>query len=343
MRPDPAPNLTISDALRTLCNDGIMSYFHHALQPEPATASKIQHIEFITDINTNTPAIPTLPFSIRYYTQTKPIPHVVTIPIKIQIDGGANRSITSRQNLLHRFKPTSAYPIYGVNKDDIALQCVGRGYLPWVADNGDTVYIPMFYSHEAAETIISPTDVIMAHNQLYCAWAQFSHCTSGQGHVTFYRTDGTNHTTYSLRMRNELWYHDAPELEQPLTDNQPKIHMVIQRLYGQCMFKLWHNRLVHSCKQKVMSAHKNIKGVPKLKGNPFYQRPSCNHAKPKCRSVEEPKTPTRGLIPNNVTMTDLSDEVDFLELIAPLPSFQISKSIRCSTWISVSHVEKLFI
>ena len=290
--------------------------------PDKANQHQIQHIEFTSDIIN--PPIPISPFSIRYYTQKHVTAIPSTIPIQIQIDGGANRSITSRQDLLHRFKSTTAYPIYGVNKDDVALQCVGRGYLPWVAENGDTLYVPMFYSPDAAETIISPTDVVMSHHHLFCAWAQFSHCTTGQGHVTFYRTEGTNHTTYPLSMRNGLWYHDAPNLidEDPSQRTQSSTtHMVIHRLNNQCQFELWHNRLVHSCKQKVLAAHKHIKGVPKLKGNPFFQCASCNHAKPKRRSAGQPQTTIPSLTPPSVTMTDLADELDYLELIAPTSEF----------------------
>jgi len=173
----------------------------HASTPEHADFKVPQRFEFTTDL-TNT-SVPQSPFSIRYYTVNPPAAlSSGRLPIQIQIDGGANRSITPRQDLLHRYKTTAAYPIYGVNKDDVALQCVGRGYLPWVADNGDTLYIP-------TETIISPTDVVLSHNHLFCAWAQFSHCATGQGHVTFYRSDGTNHTNFPLVMRNGLWY-DCP-------------------------------------------------------------------------------------------------------------------------------------
>jgi dUTP pyrophosphatase len=206
----------------------------------------------------------------------------------------------------------------------VALQCIGRGYLPWIAENGDTLYIPMFYSPEAAETIISPTDVVMSHNHLFCAWAQFSHCATGQGHVTFYRSEGTNHTTYPLFMRNGLWYHDAPTFQHDADStgtSMPTAHMIIHRLNGQCLFELWHHRLTHSCKQKVLSAHKHIKGVPKLKGNPFYQCPSCNHAKPRRRSADSPKTPLRATIPPTVTITNLSDELDYLDLVSPETEF----------------------
>jgi deoxyuridine 5'-triphosphate nucleotidohydrolase len=311
----------VSDVIRSLHYDGIKNVIVPI--PDRADSQQIQRIEFVNDIINKT--VSTTPFSIRYYTQQSHVgPTDSTIPIQVQIDGGANRSITSRHDILHRFKTTTAYPIYGVNKEDVALQCTGRGYLPWVAENGDTLYVPMFYSPDAAETIISPTDVVMSHHHLFCAWAQFSHCTTGQGHVTFYRTEGTNHTSYPLTMRNGLWYHNAPKPtgDKSIIQVQPQTtHVIIHRLNNQCQFELWHNRFVHSCKQKVLTAHKHIKGVPKLKGNPFFQCASCNHAKPKRRSAGEPQTTILATNPSTVTMTDLADELDYLELIAPEAEF----------------------
>jgi hypothetical protein len=90
----------------------------------------------------------------------------------------------------------SKYPIFGVNKEDVALTCIGRGYLPWIAANGETLYVPTLFSPDAADTIISPTDVVMSYAHLYNAWAQFSHCSSVNGTITFYQVEGTNHTTY---------------------------------------------------------------------------------------------------------------------------------------------------
>jgi hypothetical protein len=263
-----------------------MHTFQPTLIPDNDEFKNPQHLQFVTDFINN--PTPLSPFSIHYYIHKDQVPspsHIISY--QIQLDGGANRSITPCQDLLLRYKPTNSYPIYGVNKEDVALNCVGHGYLPWIADNGDVLYIPTFYSPDAAETIISPTDVVLSHNHIFCAWAQFSHCTTGQGHVTFYRTEGTNHTTYPLTMRNGLWYHDAPApqpphgTDPPGTSSSPTTHLVISRLNARCLFELWHHRLIHCCIQTLYKAHKHIKGVPKLKGNPFFRCASCLHAKPK--------------------------------------------------------------
>jgi ribosomal protein L16 Arg81 hydroxylase len=55
------------------------------------------------------------------------------------------------------------YNINGTHKDDIAIQCTGKGYLPWTLENGDMLYIPCYYSPNKAETILSPTDAVFAH------------------------------------------------------------------------------------------------------------------------------------------------------------------------------------
>jgi hypothetical protein len=117
------------------------------------------YIGLTTDTPTND--IPSSPYSIRYYTQCHvPMSHQSTIQIRLQVDGGANCSLTNKKEYLSRYQSTQTYNIYGVTKDEIALQCTGKGYLPWYSENGDILYIPCYYSPNAAETIISPTDVV---------------------------------------------------------------------------------------------------------------------------------------------------------------------------------------
>ena len=95
---------------------------------------------------------------------------------------------------------TQVYNIYGVEKEAVVVQCTGKGFLPWQSKNGDLLCIPCYYSEQAADSIISPTNVVLSHIQLYSEWAQFAHVNTGWGHITFYRIYGTNHTSYPLRM-----------------------------------------------------------------------------------------------------------------------------------------------
>ena len=49
----------------------------------------------------------------------------------------------------------------GVSSEGPALVCTGVGYFPWRADNGEIVLVKCFYSEQAADTIISPTDIVV--------------------------------------------------------------------------------------------------------------------------------------------------------------------------------------
>jgi hypothetical protein len=107
------------------------------------------------------------PFTIRYFTNdTKPSFTEETITVLIQHDGGANRSLTNHKELLCNYSDIPHYPIYGISSDDAALTCSGKGFIPWRAQTGDVLYVPCYYSEQAAVTIISPTDVVLSYPQV---------------------------------------------------------------------------------------------------------------------------------------------------------------------------------
>jgi hypothetical protein len=91
--------------------------------------------------------------------------------IKLHIDGGANRSITNDINLLLNYKNIKTYRMSSAGgENDIA--CTGVGYLPWRSDTGETILIKCYFSQNAPETIISPSDIVMNHMSTYHAWTQ---------------------------------------------------------------------------------------------------------------------------------------------------------------------------
>jgi len=88
----------------------------------------------------------------------------------------------------------------GVNQQEVALTCTGKGYLPWQEETGDILLVPCFYSPAAADTIISPTDVVLSYPNIHMAFSHYGNCTTGTGSVTFYCTQGTTHAVYPLVM-----------------------------------------------------------------------------------------------------------------------------------------------
>jgi hypothetical protein len=148
--------------------------------------------------------------SIRYFTNQPTIHNSTYLKVQIQVDGGANRSITNIKEHLICYTDIASYPIYGVAKDEAAVQCVGMGYTPWQSSTGKTLNIPTLYSPQVSETIISPTDVVLSHINTYNSWAQFAHVDTSQGNITFFKRDSTHHTVFDLYMENGLWYHNNP-------------------------------------------------------------------------------------------------------------------------------------
>jgi len=148
--------------------------------------------------------------------------------------------------------------------------------LPWHSDKGDILYVPCYFCENAAETIISPTDVVLSHLHLYTGWAQFAHVTTSRGKGTFYSIDGINHMSYTLTMKNGLWYHKAPD---PTHTSQPTEHAVIHRLNNQTRYELFHQHFCHCGKWKMDILHKHVQGLQPLNGNTFHVCQLCIYGK----------------------------------------------------------------
>ena len=156
--PDPAPPWTTTDITCTICHHA--PHHIHALLAPSTEPNKLIQMMFLPDAIPHN--ISPSPFTVHYYAKASHSPpKTATFPIKIQLDGGTNHSLTNNAALLLWFQPLSQYTIFGINKDDIALQCTGRGCIPWIANDGDTLYVPCLYSPSAAKTIISPTDIVL--------------------------------------------------------------------------------------------------------------------------------------------------------------------------------------
>mmetsp|Transcript_14552 Transcript_14552/g.20797 ORF Transcript_14552/g.20797 Transcript_14552/m.20797 type:complete len:1557 (+) Transcript_14552:1335-6005(+) len=180
----------------------------------------------------------------------------------IQLDGGANRSITNNAALLINFKNIKRYAMSGIGNTDPALYCTGKGLLPWQAETGETLLVSCYYSHQASETLISPTDVVLNHIGTYKAWGQHADLDTGTGAITFYNRNGVNHARYPLFMRNGLWFYSPdPPLSNPRENfNRP----IINRLTAIMLYVLMHERLNHPGKRKMSIIHLHFIDMPRL-------------------------------------------------------------------------------
>ena len=139
--------------------------------------------------------------------------------ILLHVDGGANRSITNDRTQLIRYRNIKKYPMAGVAADEPALMCTGIGYLPWRSDTGETVLVKCYYSERAAETIVSPNDIVNNQIQDFVSWRQYSNFDTGMGRLEFHRRTNSPPLTFSLRSHNGLWYYTNGNLDDYMLRN----------------------------------------------------------------------------------------------------------------------------
>jgi len=207
---------------------------------------------------------------------------------RLHIDGGANRSITPFKHHLLNFPNMKSYPIHGVNRDDPALTVSGLGFLPWCAPDGTVLLIRCLYSPQAADTIVSPTDVVINHQSKYTAWAQHSNLSTKTGYIDF--IGPTNERVrFPLIEENGLWFYQNHSQDNYMPTG-PAAHPIehpplIGRLTSAGLYELVHARLGHPGLTAMQSLHHHVDGVPRLKPHPLFRCETCLKVKATKRAV----------------------------------------------------------
>ena len=165
---------------------------------------------------------------------------------RLQIDGGANRSVTKNRDCLHTYWDIASYRIGGI---DDGIICTGKGIFHLLCDDGSIIPITMFFSADATETVISPTDAVFSNSDSFDSWWQMADCKTGAGNLRFYKSDEITIASVPLVMRNKLWY-----LEQDITSTVyranigPSSDAFVRAVTGSTLHNLWHHRLCHAGK-----------------------------------------------------------------------------------------------
>mmetsp|Transcript_10383 Transcript_10383/g.14952 ORF Transcript_10383/g.14952 Transcript_10383/m.14952 type:complete len:1434 (-) Transcript_10383:2326-6627(-) len=199
--------------------------------------------------------------------------------VRVHVDGGANRSLTSDRNQLIHFKNIKKYPMAGVSSDGPALICTGVGYLPWQADNGELVLVKCYYSDSAADTIISPTDIVVNNISNFEGWGQYSNIDLGKGYVEFYRRgNNTDTLRFTLTASNGLWFYnnnistdDYDNWNSYATTGKP----TVQRLSQAGCYVLGHERYAHSGERVCTTVHLHVDDQPPLRKPPLFKCLTC--------------------------------------------------------------------
>lgn len=226
---------------------------------------------------------------------------------RLHLDGGANMSVTSDQSLLINFKNIKKHAIAGIAQGEAAIYATGLGYLPWRAATGETLLVKCFYSAQAADTIISPTDVVINQWSDYNAWSQYANVDEGCGYVAFHRRHDQSITRFNLVSQNGLWFYYTAGFDDFSTcrfldaDTGAPVS-TIHRLTKTQEHLLWHKRLGCPGETNSKELHKHVIGCPVLKRNAFFKCKYCMQDKATYRPMPS------GLVKLKLVGTPSSDQ-----------------------------------
>ena len=105
-----------------------------------------------------------------------------TLDIKIQMDSGANRSVTPFNRLLHNTQRIQPISIDGVG-GTITVNEVG--YIRLICEDDTYIWVKTYFCAEVQETIISPNDITLSQQNDFEAWGKYCNVKTGSGQLTF--------------------------------------------------------------------------------------------------------------------------------------------------------------
>ena len=129
--------------------------------------------------------------------------------IRLQCDGGANTSVTNDETILHHIQDIPDYSIGGIGD---GINCTKKGIFYLQCDNNEVLPVQMYFSPQATETVVSPTDTVTSHFDKFDSWHQLNNVKQGTGHLRFSSESGFQHMNVPLKMTNKLWYINQPIL-----------------------------------------------------------------------------------------------------------------------------------
>ena len=183
-----------------------------------------------------------------------------TLNIRMQLDSGANRTVTPHRHLLHNITNIPPMSIDGVGGTIAASEV---GYLKLRCVDDTYIWARTYFCPDVTETIVSPTDITLSHKNNFTAWSQFSDVITGTGNLTFYTKSGLGQAKLSLFMTNGLWYST-----QHVNNIQPTpsttIFPTIRNISAKAEYELWHQRLGHAGEKVLQNIHKCVDGIPNL-------------------------------------------------------------------------------
>ena len=183
-----------------------------------------------------------------------------TLNIRMQLDSGANRSVTPHRHLLHNITKITPISIDGVGGTVTTTEV---GYLKLSCEDDSYIWARTYFCPAVSETIVSPTDIALSQQTKFTAWSQYSDIIAGTGNLTFYTQSGIGKATLSLFMSNGLWY-SGQRFQNIQTESNRNVLPTIRQLSARAEYELWHQRMGHAGERVMQNLHKCVDGAPNL-------------------------------------------------------------------------------
>ena len=129
-------------------------------------------------------------------TNTPSTIHKIGAAIMIQDDIGANRCVTDNASIIVDYTTIEPYQIGGVEKDEVAITCTGKGYIPWYSTEGHEIMVKCYYSAECDGIIFSPTAIVKQYNTTYQGHVFETNCDANTGYLKILHHDGVSYSYF---------------------------------------------------------------------------------------------------------------------------------------------------
>ena len=138
----------------------------------------------------------------------------------------------------------------------------------------------MFYSEQATETVISPTDIVTRNSETFDSWTQTSNVKAKTGNLQIYSESGLHRSQVDLHMSNKLWFmkqprHSAPHYKASVHEYDQKHTECVNRIKAHEAYDLWHYRLGHAGDHAMTNVGKMTTGTPPLTNKHSFFRCHC--------------------------------------------------------------------
>ena len=202
------------------------------------------------------------------------------------------------------YQDITPYPVGGIERDEVAVMCTCKGYIPWYSTEGILHLVECLYSAQSDGTLISPTCIVQSYSEKYQGFVIETNCDDGSVIFKLLHRDGVSHATYPMHKSNGLWFHTYTPVSQPPT---------VKRLNDSCLSALWHGRLGCAGNNVMDTIHKHVIGIKRpLRRNPFYSCASCipnKMSKRAIRTNKHIKTKNRKCPPEDHNLNAIEDAI----------------------------------